>query len=380
MADTTRDEAAPTGQKPRPARATRYRPRVASVVTTNAPYREAYTQPEAATRGTLLMWLSIAAGAILLLSMLLIMIGGRANLGAVIGTLSTRFLSLFIEAAPFLLLGTLLSGLIDSFVRQEHILRFVPRNNFLGVLTGTFAGFIFPVCECGVVPVVRQLYAKRLPLPVGISFLMAAPVMNPIVLLSTWTAFGWGPVLIGRYAITAIVVIAIGLFFAFSKSKIELNTATLVSSAASFSSPTPQMPTGAKLRHALTVAGDEFFDMGRYLVIGALVASAMQTLVSQDVILSLGQGPIISVLVMQLLAFVLSVCSTVDAFLALAFTGAFTTGSLLAFLTFGPMVDIKSTIMFMGVFKRRTVALLVVLPLILTLLISVLLNLVRWNG
>lgn len=306
------------------------------------------------------------------------MLGGRTNVMAAIGVISTRFLSLFIEAAPFLLLGTLLSGLIDSFVRQEHILRFVPRNPVLGVLTGTFAGVVFPVCECGVVPVVRQLYTKKLPLPVGISFLLAAPVMNPIVLLSTWTAFGWGPILIGRYAITAVVAIVIGLFFAFRKNEIQilpnLQAASVDMGLAA------NLPLAAKLRHALTVAGDEFFDMGRYLVIGALLAACMQTLVSQDVILSLGQGTVESVLVLQLLAFVLSVCSTVDAFLALAFTGAFTAGSILAFLTFGPMVDIKSTIMFMGVFKRRTVAMLIALPFLMTLLISVTLNLLGFTA
>src|SRR5439155_4570720 len=100
------------------------------------------------------------------------------DVGATLNAFSTRFLSVFIEAAPFLLLGTLLSGLIDTFVAPEHIARWVPRNPFFGVLAGTFAGFVFPVCECGVVPVVRQLYSKSLPLPVGISFLLAAPVMN----------------------------------------------------------------------------------------------------------------------------------------------------------------------------------------------------------
>jgi uncharacterized membrane protein YraQ (UPF0718 family) len=123
------------------------------------------------------------------------------------------------------------------------------------------------------------------------------------------------------------------------------------------------------------MAGDEFFEMGRYLIIGSLLAATMQTLVSQDVLLALGRGPIISVITMQLLAFVLSVCSTVDAFLALAFAGTFTTGSILAFLTFGPMVDIKSTLMFLGVFRRKIVFYLIALPFLLTLLFGVWLNL-----
>jgi uncharacterized membrane protein YraQ (UPF0718 family) len=114
--------------------------------------------------------------------------------------------------------------------------------------------------------------------------------------------------------------------------------------------------------------------MARYLILGSLLAAAMQTLVPQAALLAVGQGPVISVLVMQALAFVLSICSTVDAFVALAFAGSFTTGSILAFLTFGPMVDIKSSLMFLGVFQRRVVVYLIVLPLLLTLLLGV-----AWN-
>ena len=115
--------------------------------------------------------------------------------------------------------------------------------------------------------------------------------------------------------------------------------------------------------------------MGKYLVLGAALAAGMQTLVSQDVLTSLGRGPIASVLTLQVLAYVLSVCSTVDAFLALAFQGTFTTASLLTFLTFGPMVDIKSTIMFLGVFKPRIVLYLILLPLLMTMAIGIWLNL-----
>jgi len=115
--------------------------------------------------------------------------------------------------------------------------------------------------------------------------------------------------------------------------------------------------------------------MGRYLIVGSLLAAGMQTLVSQDVLLALGRGPVVSVFVLQMVAFVLSVCSTVDAFLALAFVGTFTTGSILAFLTFGPMVDIKSTLMFLGVFKRRMVIYLIALAMLMTLLIGIWLNL-----
>lgn len=129
----------------------------------------------------------------------------------------------------------------------------------------------------------------------------------------------------------------------------------------------------------MAIAGDDFFDMGRYLVAGSMLAAAMQTVVPQPVLLSLGDGAVTSILAMMILAFVLSVCSTVDSFLALAFVNTFPPAAILAFLVFGPMVDIKSSLMFLGIFKRRIVAYLILLPLLITLLLTVYLNLnVAW--
>jgi uncharacterized membrane protein YraQ (UPF0718 family) len=130
---------------------------------------------------------------------------------------------------------------------------------------------------------------------------------------------------------------------------------------------------------ALTIAADEFFEMGRYLVLGSLLAAAMQSVVPQATLLSIGKGALSSVLALLALAFVLSVCSTVDAFLALAFVNTFTTGSILSFLIFGPMVDIKSVLMFSTVFQRRGVLYLVLLPFVMALFLGVFVNLnVGW--
>lgn len=327
-----------------------------------------------------LLW--TLAGVALLALLVAAVLGTGQDAGTIISIFSTRFLGIFIEAAPFLLLGTLASGLIDSFISADDIARWVPRNPILATIMGTFMGFAFPVCECGVVPVVRRLYTKGLPMSVGVTFLLAAPVMNPVVLVSTYVAFGFGPVLIGRFVITALVAIAVGLVFAFAARPQEvLQPQSLMpvmggsSDVIPLYARTPRKPLLRGLRDALRMAGDEYFEMGRYLILGSMLAAAMQTLVSQDVLLALGRGPVVSVLVMQGLAFLLSVCSTVDAFLALAFVGSFTTGSVLSFLTFGPMVDIKSTLMFMGVFQRKTVLYLILLPLLMTLLVGIWLNL-----
>jgi uncharacterized protein len=300
----------------------------------------------------------------------------------IISIFSTRFLGIFIEAAPFLLLGTFVSGLIDSFLSRDDIARIVPRHPVLATIFGAFMGFAFPVCECGVVPVARRLFNKGLPMSVGVTFLLAAPVMNPVVFASTYIAFGWGPILIGRFVLTALVSIATGLVFALgAKPQEVLQPQSLMPvmggsvDVIPLYAKTKRKPILVGLRDSLAMAGDEFFEMGRYLIIGTLLAAGMQTLVSQETLLALGRSPIVSVVALQALAFVLSVCSTVDAFLALAFVGTFTTGSVLAFLTFGPMVDIKSTLMFMGVFKRKTVLYLILLPLLLTMLTGIWINL-----
>jgi hypothetical protein len=117
-------------------------------------------------------------------------------------TFVTIFLGIFIEAAPFLLAGSLVSGLIAVFVDHSLIDRHMPRNSLLGAISGASLGLLFPVCECGVVPVTRRLYEKGLPLSIGVAFLMAAPVINPVVLFSTYAAFGFGPVFWGRIIIT----------------------------------------------------------------------------------------------------------------------------------------------------------------------------------
>ncbi len=292
----------------------------------------------------------------------------------VLGVFATRFLGIFIEAVPFLLLGSLTSGLIETFVKADDILRFLPRNRLGATLGGAFLGLVFPVCECGVVPVTRRLFSKGLPLSMGIAFLLAAPFMNPIVFASTYIAFGIGPVFISRIVITILVAVIVGLVIGgLAGPKAVLKPIALGGGGHSHADHAPAS-TGGKLRHALQIAGDEFFEMGRFLIMGSALAALLQTLVPQESLLALGTGPVLSVVFMQLLAYILSVCSTVDSFLALAFVNTFTTGAIVGFLSFGPMVDIKSTLMFSGVFRRRIVLYLIALPFALNLLAGVLIN------
>jgi len=306
---------------------------------------------------------------------------------------STRFLGIFIEAAPFLLLGTLVSGLIEAFVNHDDLARFVPRNPILAALTGGLMGFAFPVCECGVVPVTRRLYRKGLPAPVGIAFLLASPVINPIVIAGTYAAFHARAVemIYLRVMVALVVAVSIGMLFSLQRRTDRLLREPVASSISGGLTLAPMLMiapipaagghTRARmallpgLRYALTLAGDEFFEMGRYLIIGSMLAAGMQFVITQGELQDLATNPVNSVFVMQALAFILSICSTADAFVALGFANNFTLGSILAFLTFGPMVDVKSTLMFVGVFHRRVVLYLILLSFLMTALISIWINL-----
>lgn len=294
-------------------------------------------------------------------------------------TFTTIFLGIFIEAAPFLLLGTLASGLVEVFIERDAIQRLMPRNPFMGAVAGGMLGLIFPVCECGVVPLTRRLFTKGMAPATGIAFLLASPALNPIAIFSTYAAYGWSPVLWLRVGLTLLIAVATGMIFALQPQPAQLikPPALIQISGASVDvvARQPRQAIWPRLRQALVIAGDEFFEMGRYLILGSLLAALLQTVVSQSALLALGGGPVLSVLAMMALAALLSICSTVDAFVSLAFVGTFTTGSILSFLVFGPMVDIKSTLLYLQVFNRRTVFYMVMLPFLMVLLASVFINL-----
>lgn len=317
-------------------------------------------------------WMALMVIGLLLYEML----STERSPSATLNIFSTRFLGIFIEAAPFLLLGTLSSGLIEAFIRPSDIAQYLPKNRFLAVIGGAFLGILFPVCECGVIPVARRLFRKGLPMSVGVSFLLAAPFMNPIVFASTYIAFGFGTIFIARFVLTAFVAMSIGLIFSLNKNAGDvLLPASLMdeNDAPDVEAGRPALREG--LAQALSIASSEFFEMGRFLVMGCLLAAALQTNLNQSELQLIGQGAVTSVLVMQFMAFILSVCSTVDSFLALAFINSFSLGAIIAFLVFGPMVDVKSTLMFAGVFQKRAVFYLVILPFLMNLVIGVAINL-----
>jgi uncharacterized membrane protein YraQ (UPF0718 family) len=326
----------------------------------------------------------IIGGVILLLVCLAVFLSNWPGAAGVWPTFTTVFLGIFIEALPFLFLGTLASGLVEVFVDQDAIHRFTPRSPVLSAIAGSLLGLIFPVCECGVVPLVRRLFRKGFPIPAGIAFLLAAPIINPIVILSTATAFGFGKVLFMRVGFAILIAVITGLVFSVTSSQwdtlrptpwITSETAEIHDHCCHDHGEHETHPTTAqKIRQVFQISLDEFFEIGRYLIAGSMISAGLQAFVPQSILLGIGEGPVTSVLVMMGLAILLSICSTVDAFVALGFVGAFSTASILSFLLYGPMVDIKSILMFTRVFKPRTVLYMITIPFVLVLLIGSALN------
>jgi uncharacterized membrane protein YraQ (UPF0718 family) len=281
---------------------------------------------------------------------------------------ATLFLSIVVEALPFLLLGVFVSALIEVFVSKDLITSLLPKNPLLALPVAGLAGIVFPVCECGIVPITRRLHGKGVPLGPAITFMLAAPIVNPIVALSTRYAFG-----------STVNMVALRLGFGFlAATLIGLVIHLTVKKNILKDSPGHHHhhhSHGSKLSQVVGAACGEFFGMSRFLLLGALLAASVQAVVSRPLLLAIGQGRVGSVAAMMTFGYLISLCSEADAFVASTFTGTFTTGSLLAFLLYGPMTDVKNTLMMFAAFKSKFVLWLLVLITVVILTIGVSVNL-----
>jgi uncharacterized membrane protein YraQ (UPF0718 family) len=298
----------------------------------------------------------------------------------------TVFFGIFIEALPFLMAGVLVSSTIHLFVSADQVRRLSPRNPVLAALSGSLLGLAFPVCECGSIPATRRLLTKGAALPAGIAFALAAPVVNPIVLISTFVAFGSWQMVAWRLGLTVLIATTVAVLVGMAPRRDLVLAPGVDEEHADHAAcdhdhhghehgVRPGEGLWSMARRVLGHANGELFEMARYLIIGALLAATLQTIVPQQPLLALGDDIFVSVLVMIGLAVLLSICSTVDSFIALSFVNTFTPGAVLAFLVFGPMIDIKSTLMLTTTFSRRAVALIVLLCFQLSLLAGVAVNL-----
>lgn len=289
--------------------------------------------------------------------------------------MSAIFLSIVIEAIPFVLLGCIISGALQVFLTPERVRKILPNNKFLAILVGSFLGFFFPSCECGIVPIVTQFIRKGVPEHTAFAFMVTAPIINPIVLFSTYIAFGNSV----KFALlrgigSLIVALIIGSWIAYFNRTPILKTALHDHSNSHHHHDKAKRESfGGNVWSVLVHGIDEFFDTGRYLIIGALIASSMQVYLPTQFMMQLTSSKIVGILVMLILAFTMSLCSEADAFVGSSLLSLFGTNAIVAFLVFGPMVDIKNLMMmkrsFHGKFILQLIALISVIVTIYALVL-----------
>ncbi|MFJ8531438.1 permease [Bacillus sp. NPDC094106] len=257
------------------------------------------------------------------------------------------FLSIFFEAVPFILLGVIVSSIIQVFVTEDMIQKVLPKSPIVAMIPAAFVGIVFPMCECVIIPIVRRLIQKGLPLHVGMVILVSAPIMNPIVFLSTFYAFQTNATVVyARFGITVLVSLIIGLvvYYCYRGKNVLKDAAVSVHEKQKKS-----------WKDVASHTVDEFFDTGKYLLIGACLASVFQTFLDRNALDVVAHNELISPVVMMGFGYVLSLCSAADAFIAASFGHIFSTKALLSFLVFGPMLDFKNTFMLFAYFQKKFV-------------------------
>ena len=248
----------------------------------------------------------------------------------------TFLISIVVEALPFVVLGIIISVAVQVWLPEGWLLRRLPKRRWVRQVTISLLGVFVPVCECGNVPLARGLLVQGLSASESLVFLLAAPVLNPVTIITTQQAFANDPVVLaGRMAGGFVIANMVGWVF-MKRRRDELLQPDFIK--------TCQISRHIHERRwarSLELFRHEASHILPALLFGAAAAALVQVAVPREILLTLGSNPAWSIAAMLVLAFVISICSNVDAFFALAFRDTFTAGSLVSFLVFGPMIDIK---------------------------------------
>lgn len=281
---------------------------------------------------------------LMLLLVVVLLGGGRLAEGLqrwpAVAAWSTVFVSLVLQALPFLVLGVALSAAITAWVPAERIARLLPRRPALAVPAAGVAGAVLPGCECASVPVAGSLVARGVAQAVALTFLLAAPAINPVVLVSTAVAFPGRPeMVLARFGASLGAAVVIGWWWLRFGKDHWLTVPRR---------PVVEGPPGEVFRAAMQ---HDVLHAGGFLAIGAALAASVNTFAPPGLREALGEQPWLAVLACALLAVAVAICSEADAFVAAGFTHVSPTAQL-AFMVVGPMVDVKLIAMHAGTFGR----------------------------
>lgn len=299
------------------------------------------------------VWAAIAIGLIAVGIGARALWGGAASLPTALQDAVTLSASVLIESFPFVVLGVLLSVVVQLWLPAWVFDRLLPRPPFLRRAVLSLLGVLLPVCECGNVPLSRGLIQRGLTPAESLTFLLAAPILNPVTIITTYQAFGWDHgILIARIVGGFVVANLVGFLFSRHPQQERMLTPGFAASCHAHG----HEEQGHRMRRSVTRVGEEMSALLPALVIGSAIAGAIQVGVPREALVALGSNPLWSVLALMALAFVVSICSNVDAFFMLAFGSIFLPGGIVAFLLFGAMIDIKMLALMRTTFTTATLA------------------------
>jgi len=322
-------------------------------------------------------------------------------------TLGVSFVSIILEALPFVILGSLVSGIIEVFVPKEAVAKLLPERKLLGILAAASLGLLVPVCECAVIPFTRRLVRKGVPFSTAVAYLLAGPTVNVLTGSSTLLAyhnplapsFAWH-VLAARMGFAFFIAVAVALIIdrLFPGHSALLNPAMDGVEGAcgcghehehdhehdhdhehahvqehshdnehhehhhhEHQEKKVKQLFGARLAEAINHAGDDFLGVGQFLVIGAFVAAVCQTIIPREAFVAVAHAPGVAIVVLMGLAVALNLCSGANAFVAASFRGALPLSAQMGFMLLGPMLDTKLSAMYLSFISKRAFVALMVL-------------------
>jgi uncharacterized protein len=287
------------------------------------------------------------------------------------------FTSILYEALPFIILGAVIAGILEEMLPQKLITRLLPRSRTLAIVIGALLGLIFPMCECGIIPVMRRLIRKGLPLSCCVAYLLAGPIINVVVLSSTFVAFsgmenapepgGLPSYQMGSWWMMGLraglgFLVAVGTAHVVQWQFNKHGTKLLMPLAMPGKLTDEEADTSEqkrspwqRLSNISDTALHDFIDITVFLILGALLSALMRQLISQEMVADVSRNhPVLAIGLMMLLAVLLCLCSEADAFVAASFV-TLRPSAKLAFLVLGPMLDLKLYLMYTRVFRNRLI-------------------------
>lgn len=290
--------------------------------------------------------------------------------------LVTLTVSVMIESLGFVILGILISVLVQVWIPDRWIVKVLPRNAAARRVVISVLGVLLPVCECGNVPLSRGLIAKGFSVPEAMTFLVAAPIVNPVTILTTYQVFGFTDgILISRIVGGFLIANLIGWLFSQHPAPGALLTEKFAADCALPAGVDHDHDhSGSKWQESRDLFAREAAAVMPALILGAFIAGLVQVAVPRSVLVTLGSNPVWSVLALMALAFVISICSNIDAFFILPFASTFMPGGVVAFLLFGPIIDIKMLAMMRTTFTTTTLVQITTVVALMSAAIGLMVN------